>query len=103
MSFHNNNSIMVANIGGTSSDRYSIDRLYQKYLAEGGTSSSTCQVKGCDRPASATAHVRLVDGRRSNDWFLTRTCASHNHPSNTDPYPLRINAKLVRVRDITGS
>ena len=103
MSYNNNNSVMVRNQGGTSQDRFKIDRLYQKYLAEGGTDSPTCQVKGCDDPASATAHVVMVDGRRSKEWFLTRTCASHNNSNNTDPYPLRVNANLIPVRDITGT
>ena len=99
----NNNSTMVRNVSGTSDDRYKINSLYQKYLQEGGTDSPDCQVKGCDKPASATAHVVCVDGRRSDAWFLARVCAAHNNHHNTDPYPLRKNAKLIPVRDITGN
>ncbi len=98
--FNNNNSIMVVNIGGTSDDRYRITGLYKKYLDNGGTEVATCQVKRCDDPATATAHVRMIDLRRSGDWFLTRLCAKHNHHTNDEPMPLRKNAKLIAVRDV---
>jgi hypothetical protein len=99
---HNhNNSTLVKNVSGTSADRYKINNLHGKYIAAGGTTSTTCQAKGCDKTASATAHVRLTDGRRSGDWMLTRACGSHNSAHNTEPYALRANAKLVPVTAIT--
>ena len=99
--FNNNNSIQVQNINGTSSVRYTINNLPKKYLGAGGTDSNFCQVKGCDNPWQATAHVILTDGRRSDAWFLVRTCARHN--AATQPYFLRKNANLIPVRDITGT
>lgn len=100
---NHNDSIIVKNVNGTSADRYKIDGLHKKFISAGGTSSATCQVKGCSNPGSATAHVIKTDGRRDGDWWLCWVCAAHNHPTNTDPYPLRKNAKLISVRDITGN
>jgi hypothetical protein len=100
MDYNNNDSILVKNLNGTSADRYKIDGLHKKFMAAGGTSSDNCQVKGCSNPGQATAHVKMVDGRRSDDWLLTWVCASHNHHTNEEPYALRKNAKLVSVREV---
>ena len=99
--YNHNNSTMVKNVSGSSNPRHVISNLPQKFKAAGGTSSTNCQAKGCDKPAGATAHVRLTDGRRSGDWMLTKTCASHNSSHNKEPYALRANAKLVPVTKIT--
>lgn len=101
--FTHNDSIIVENIGGTSSERYRIDSLYSKYLAAGGRPVETCQRKGCSNDASVTAHARMTDGRRSKDWFLTRLCARCNHHTNGSEMALRKNAKLIAVRDVTGT
>lgn len=101
--YTHNDSIIVKNISGTSAERYRIDRLYDKYLESGGTDSPTCQRKGCKSPATATAHVRKTDGRRDDLWWLTRLCASCNSWANDDEMALRKNAKLILVRDITGT
>lgn len=101
--YTHNDSIIVKNIGGTSSERYRIDRLYSKYRDEGGRAVETCQRKGCSNDATATAHVRMTDGRRSKDWFLTRLCAECNHHTNGREMALRKNAKLTAVRDVTGT
>jgi hypothetical protein len=103
MAYNNNNSVMVKNINGTSKDRYVIENLHKKFIDAGGTSRQYCQVKGCDDLGRATAHVLLCDGRRSNDWFTCWVCARHNNPHFTDPYPLRKNARLVSVRELTGN
>jgi hypothetical protein len=103
-SAHNHNdSTIVKNISGTSDDRYKIDNLHKKFIAAGGTDSAMCQVKGCPNPGSATAHVIKTDGRSANNWWLCWVCAKHNNPHNDEPYALRKNAKLVSVRDITGT
>lgn len=101
--FNNANSRMVKNIHGTSAARYTIPRLHHAFKAEGGTASATCQAKGCSATSTATAHVRSADGRRSGEWLLTRFCASHNSHARTDAIPLRLNAKLIPVTEITGS
>lgn len=99
---NNNRSIIVNNIGGTSSEYYQIDGLYDKWRAVQNYDPVYCQVKGCKSAPTATAHVRKQDGRRDNNWWLTRFCHFHNHPSR-GPMPLRKNAKLVSVREITGT
>ena len=93
--------VYVKNVNGTSQDRYRIRGLYQKYLEAGGREVETCQCVGCSAPSTATAHVIRTDRGVSNEWYLTRTCAQHNHHSNTDAYRLRSNAKLIKVTDIT--
>jgi 5-methylcytosine-specific restriction endonuclease McrA len=55
-------------------------------------------VKGCGKKAIDTAHVIRTDGRRSNEWYLVRTCRSCNH--NPDPFPLRSNAVMISVNEI---
>ena len=98
--YNHNNSLMVKNIHGTSADRYHISGLSQKFVAAGGTSSTTCQAKGCSNQATATAHVIKTDGRRDNDWHLTRLCHQHNHYTNDEPIPLRKNANVVSVQEV---
>jgi hypothetical protein len=97
--FHCNNSTIVRNIGGTSSSRFKIARLSTKFERRGGSVVSKCQAKQCGKPVSATAHVRVVDGRRKEGqaWHLCRVCAAHNHVRNAAPFALRKNAKLVAV------
>lgn len=99
--FNNATALMVKNVGGTAASRFVIPRLHDKYVAHGGTKSPTCAAKLCTAAATATAHVRHADGRRTGDWHLTRFCASHNAAARKDAIPLRVNAKLVAVRDIT--
>jgi hypothetical protein len=103
MAYNNNDSILVRNVGGTSAPRYRIADLHAKFQRAGGTSSTRCQVKGCSNPGQATAHVRLVDLRRTQEWMLCWVCNHHNNPYFTDPHPLRKNAFLVPVRQITGN
>ena len=100
---NHNDSILVKNLHGTSKDRYAIDGLHAKFIAKGGTDSTTCQVKGCSNPGGATAHVIKTDGRRDGDWWLCWVCKAHNHPNNDEPYALRKNARLVSVREINQS
>lgn len=88
-------------MNGSSAPRYRIDRLRQKFIDEGGVDSLNCQVKGCHNPGAATAHVIKTDGRSNNDWMLCWVCAAHNNHHNEEPYALRANAHLIRVRDIT--
>lgn len=101
--YTHNDSIIVKNISGTSADRYRIDGLYRQYLDMGGRAVSTCQRKGCSNPATATAHVRKTDGRRSGVWYLTRLCAACNHHTNDEEMALRSNARLIPVQEITGT
>lgn len=101
--FNHSNSLMVKNVHGTSSDRYTVPHLYPKYVAAGGTKSSVCQVKTCTDKATATAHVVRTDGRRDSAWYLARVCASHNSASHTAPMPLPKTTKLVPLTDVTGS
>lgn len=100
-SFTHNNSIMVKNINGTSKPTYAIANLKTKFTTQGGHFSATCQAKCCAKPASATAHVKFVDQRKTQQWQLTSVCASHNHHTNKDAFALRKNAKLIAVIDLT--
>ena len=100
--FNHNDSIVVKNIHGTDGDRYRINNLHKKFIEAGGTDSRMCQVKGCPQPGGSTAHVIKTDGRSSNEWWLCWVCNGHNNPNNDTPYPLRNNAKLIRVTDLTG-
>lgn len=100
--YTHNDSIIVVNVGGSSKDRYRIDGLYAKYLEEGGRAVVACQRKGCQNPATATAHVRMTDGRRSKAWLLTRLCAACNHYTNDSEMALRKNARLVSVAASRG-
>lgn len=99
--YNNRNSTMVKNLNGTSKSQYTITDLKTKYSKAGGCMSITCQHKGCSKSVSATAHVKHTDGRKGNAWYLTSLCAGHNHTSNTSAIPLRKNANLVAVKDIT--
>ena len=101
--FNHNDSTVVKNVNGTSTDRYKIDNLHKKFIGEGGTESEMCQVKGCLELGRATAHVIKTDGRSSNEWWLCWVCNGHNNPENKTPFPLRVNAKLIKVTDITGN
>jgi hypothetical protein len=83
-------STMVKNVNGTSADRYKIDKLYQQYLDSGAHDPANCQVKGCSKPASATAHVIRAGQNVSKRWMLTRLCAEHNHHSNKSEMPLSV-------------
>ena len=99
--YSKDDSTMVQNINGTSKERYKIDKLYQKYLDEGGAPVLKCQVKECKDDASKTAHVQVKDGSGDMTWYLCRVCACHNNTAFTQPYPLRVNAKLITVREVT--
>lgn len=92
---------MVKNINGTSKGKYPIANLKAKFQKQGGHFPSTCQAKCCSKVASATAHVKFVDQRKTQSWHLTAVCASHNHHTNKDAFALRKNAKLVAVVDLT--
>jgi len=81
----------VKNINGTSSSRYTVPDLKKKYVEAGGTNARTCQVNGCSKPNSATAHVQKVSG--SDKWFCTQLCAEHNHHSHTKP--MNVNKSSV--------
>jgi hypothetical protein len=95
-----NNSTIVKNINGTSKSRYVVPNLKQKFSDNGGTSSSTCQVKACKNPASATAHIINTDGRVDNTWKTTQLCSSHNNHNNKSEMALRKNAKLIPINKI---
>ena len=98
MEHHNNNSIIVFGINGTSADRYKVERLKWKYVSILGYLPSNCSVKSCNGKYGATAHVMLDDGRRSNNWFLVPQCKSCNHCSrNSQRMPLRANAALIEL------
>ena len=88
----------VKNINGTSSPRYVVPDLKKKYVAAGGTNARTCQVNGCSKPNSATAHVQKVSG--SNQWHLTPMCAQHNHHSHEKPMNVNKSSlvKLSKIR-----
>ncbi len=100
---NHNNSTIVKNVNGTSKQRYKINNLHNKYVASGGTNSATCQAKGCSNPATATAHVRLTDGRKSDNWQFTRFCAIHNSSHHKEEIALRKNAKLVSLSEVRNS
>lgn len=101
MKHNNKNSIMVKNINGTSKGNYPINNLKAKFEKHVGHFPGTCQAKCCSKPASATAHVKYVDQRKTQSWQLTAVCAAHNHHTNKDAFALRKNAKLVSVKKIT--
>jgi len=94
---HTDNIMKVKNINGTSSARYTIPNLKEKYIAAGGTNARTCQVNGCSQPNRATAHVHKVNG--NDKWHLTQLCASHNHHSNTKPMSVS-KGSLVSVKKV---
>mmetsp|Transcript_17218 Transcript_17218/g.65707 ORF Transcript_17218/g.65707 Transcript_17218/m.65707 type:complete len:155 (-) Transcript_17218:399-863(-) len=96
---HNKHTV-VQNVGGTSSERYRVPSLRAKYHEAGGCKSSSCQALGCCKKASATAHVRLSDKRRSNNWKLVSFCAEHNHCSKKGDIALRKNAKVVDLTSV---
>jgi len=89
----------VKNVSGTSSDRYAISGLKQKY-SEHAHYPQTCQVYGCSHPATATAHVISADGRSNGSWGLTPMCAEHNHYSHTDPMFLKRSANVVPLSKV---
>ncbi len=90
----------VKNVQGTSSSRYQISGLSQKYERAAGCYPDTCQVYGCSKQATATAHVRMDDGRRGGQWGVVPTCAEHNNYSNTSAMYLKQSAKVVPVSKI---
>lgn len=101
--FHHNDSIIVKNITGTSKPRYVVARLREKFEEFAGYEHKKCQVKGCPSDAAVTAHVRKVDGRRDDNWYLTRMCATHNNYTNTEPMALRKNAALVPLAEVRAA
>lgn len=92
---------MVKNLHGTSKPRFKITRLSGKYVAAAGYDVKYCQHLGCDKPPVATAHVKLDDPSAPRTWFLVKLCASHNHYKYDEPIPLRSNARLIPVRDVS--
>ena len=78
----------VKNINGTSSDRYKINNLSEKYIESGGSSRKTCAVYGCSKEASATAHVMKSHGNADSTWYLVKTCAQHNSHYNNNSMPV---------------
>lgn len=67
----------VKNVNGTSSQRYAINDLRNKYVAAGGVNARVCQVYSCGKSATATGHVHA-----NGKWMLTPLCATHNHHTN---------------------
>lgn len=55
---------------------------------------------GCSRSDLVGAHVLLVDGRCSNEWYIVPICKSSecNHTSNTSPMFVESSVSLVSVR-----
>ncbi len=99
--YHNNNSIIVFGVNGTSADRYNISMLKWRYVAVLGRLPTSCAVKGCNGRYEATAHVMLDDGRRSDNWFLVPQCSYHNnHLRNGERVALRKNAALISVAQV---
>ena len=89
----------VKNINGTSKPRYVVSNLSAKYQDAGGTKSNKCQVSGCSKDATATAHVRKTHGNASSSWNLTKTCASHNSSHNTQNMKVD-SSSLVPLKNI---
>ena len=101
MNRHNNNSIIVKGINGTSADRYNVPNLKWRFVSLYGRLPTECAVIGCRNPFQATAHVLLDDGRRSDNWFLVPQCKYHNHHSrNGENMPLRVNAVLIPLSEV---
>ena len=89
----------VKNVHNTSSDRYAISGLKQKYSAYESYPSS-CQVYGCSHAATATAHVISADGRSNGSWSAVPMCAAHNHYTQDQPMFLKSSARPVPVSQL---
>jgi len=73
-------STKVKNVNGTSSARYAVSGLRDKYVAAGGVNAKVCQVNSCSNKATATGHVQ-----GGGKWMLVPLCALHNHHTNHKP------------------
>lgn len=88
----------VKNIHGTSEEPFQIDDLKQKYEKLVGAISKYCQVVGCRRVGTATAHVYLHESTHQN-WFLTRLCSYHNSSDYEEAMAVPTNT-LIPVCDV---
>lgn len=104
--YNHNDRIIVANIGGTGSNpRYAVSNLRLKFARLGGVPpSGACQVLSShcrgNGLGAATAHVRHLDGRRSQDWQLVWICAGCNNHYNNSAMPLKLTARLVPLEAV---
>jgi len=93
----------VSNISGTSNPYYADSNSktesswIKTYKEKTGSSRTMCSALECGANASHGAHVRDNDNRKSQSWAIIPTCASHNHPSNTDPYHLKGDVIMMEV------
>lgn len=67
-----------------------------------GSRRTTCMVLGCSRPVEVGAHVRLIDGRRTDAPHIAGLCKGHNHPTQTLEMALDARSALIEAAYIDG-
>jgi hypothetical protein len=86
---------VVRNINGTSKNKCDCKSWITHWRLATHSKRVICAVLECNEKAKVGAHVMVVDGRTSAQWWIVPFCSKHNHYSNTDPMYLKMDVTLI--------
>ena len=79
-----NTHYAVRNINGTTKNKCDCKSWLAHWRFASGSIRGVCAVVPCNNEAQVGAHVRIVDGRCYQSWWIVPFCKKHNHYRNTE-------------------
>lgn len=79
-----NSHWVVRNLRGTTKNKCACKSWIAHWRAATRSQRAKCCRLSCNETAAVGAHVQIVDGRASGQWFIVPFCKSCNHYRNYD-------------------
>lgn len=97
MAPNHNTHLIVKNVRNTSDKKPTCGchSWREHWLRATRSQRTTCAVFGCTSEIAVGAHVRMTDGRRSNQIYIVGICAQCNHYTNREEMAINQNAKII--------